>query len=78
MTSASTNLDLSPRLRDLIDAIAPKRFLADPFGLASGYRTYLLYTYLSARTDAELADLGISDRTFLPRIAMSAVMGTAR
>ena len=49
-------------LPSLADLIAPRRFIADPFGLVSGYRAYLVYTFLSNRTDAELHRLGLERR----------------
>jgi hypothetical protein len=63
----------SASLSDIIAAVAPKRFLRDPFGFFSGYRAYLVYTHLSAKSDAELADLDL-ERTELPRVAMSAIL----
>ena len=60
-----------------IDAVAPKRFLRDPFGLLSGYRAYLVYTSLSAKSDRELTALGIS-RTDLPRIAVETIFESQR
>lgn len=50
---------------------APGSFTFDPFGLVSGYKAYLIYTGLSARSDSELADMGI-ERTDVPRVAFEA------
>jgi hypothetical protein len=63
----------SASLSDIITAVAPKRFLRDPLGFVSGYRAYLLYTHLSAKSDSELAELDL-ERAELPRVAMSAVL----
>lgn len=66
----------NPATRDLtevINAVAPKRFLRDPFGLVSGYRAYLVYTHLAAKSDAELKNLGLS-RDMLARTAMQVVL----
>ena len=70
MTTAVANL--SPDLSAFIEAVAPKRFLRDPLGILSGYRAYLVYTRLSAKSDAELGILGV-DRASLPRLAMAVV-----
>ncbi|SLN64178.1 hypothetical protein ROJ8625_03253 [Roseivivax jejudonensis] len=59
-------------LSDIVSAIAPRKFKFDPLGLVSGYRSYTIYTRLAAKSDAELAELGIA-RTDLPRVAMEAV-----
>lgn len=70
MSTATTTL--SPDFAALIEAIAPKRFIRDPFGLFSGYRAYLVYTHLAAKSDEELAALGLT-RATLPRVAIQAV-----
>jgi hypothetical protein len=59
-------------LSDIISAVAPKRFLRDPFGFVSGYRAYLVYTHLNAKSEAELTVLNLN-RSDLPRVAMSVV-----
>jgi len=72
MTTVSTNLPRGVDLRALVNAIAPKRFMRDPFGLFSGYRAYLVHTDLSAKSDDELQALGLA-RKDVPRVAMEAV-----
>lgn len=59
-------------LRSLASTLAPGALHADPFGLVSGYKAYLIFTGLSAKSDAELANLGLT-RSDLPRAAMKAV-----
>lgn len=63
-------------LSQIVSAVAPMRFLRDPFGFVSGYRAYLVYTHLAAKSDDELAALGLT-RTDLPRAAMTAVLDAA-
>ncbi|POF34508.1 hypothetical protein [Roseibium marinum] len=60
------------KLQDVIKSITPKRPNFDPLGLVSGYRAYLLYTHLSAKSDNELALMGVT-RAELPSVAMDAV-----
>ncbi len=61
----------TPALADLIGRIAPPKALRDPLGLISGYRAYLIYTHLSAKSDEELLALGVH-RGDLPSLAMQA------
>lgn len=72
MTTTVLNSTSLPDLRAIVDAVAPKHFMRDPFGLVSGYRTYLVYSYLDGRSDAELSEMGLSRRD-LPRAAMESV-----
>ncbi|NIL96743.1 MAG: hypothetical protein GTO62_06280, partial [Planctomycetales bacterium] len=55
----------------IAEALAPRAFRFDPFGLVSGYRAYLIYTGLAAKSNSELAKLGITRRD-IPRIAAEA------
>lgn len=64
-------------LADLIGRIAPLKALRDPLGLLSGYRAYLIYTHLSARSDEELVALGLN-RSELPGLAMQAAQDGRR
>ncbi|MBD3677917.1 MAG: hypothetical protein HUJ27_05870 [Rhodobacteraceae bacterium] len=57
-------------LQDLIAAIAPKRGTFDLLGLVSGYRAYAIFTELNAKSDAELAALGLK-RQDVARVAMN-------
>ncbi len=59
-------------LRGVADALAPGAFRFDPLGLVSGYKAYLIYTGLAAKSDEELTLLGLH-RTELPRVAIEAV-----
>lgn len=70
MTAATINVP-SVDISRLADAIAPKRSRSDFFGLVPGYRAYLIYTHLEAKSDPELARLGLNRRD-LPRIALEA------
>lgn len=58
--------------RALVDAIAPRRWNFEVFGLAAGWRGYRVYTALAAKSDAELAAMGLS-RADLPRAAAEAM-----
>lgn len=66
-TAAQPAVDLGR----IAEALAPGRFRFDPLGIVSGYKAYVIYTELSARSDAELARLGL-DRADLARVAMDA------
>jgi hypothetical protein len=70
--SAATAVSQGLDLRAIADAVAPDGFRFDPFGLVSGYKAYAIYTALDARSDADLAAMGLS-RAELPRTAMEAV-----
>lgn len=59
-------------LKSVIQEIAPEHFWRDPFGLISGYRAYLVYSYLDGKTDEELLALGI-DRGDVPRVASEVI-----
>lgn len=59
-------------LRAIAEAIVPGRINFDPLGFVSGYKAYQIYTALDAKSDAELAALGLK-RVDLPRVAVSAV-----
>ena len=71
--AASSHSATAADLAALINAVAPKRFLRDPFGLVSGYRAYLVYTHLAAKSDSELAALGVG-RDTLAQTAMKVVL----
>jgi hypothetical protein len=43
----------------------------DPFGIVSGFRAYRIYSDLDAKSDAELARIGL-DRTTIARAAFDA------
>lgn len=66
-TVAQSGIDL----RRIADALAPGAIRFDPLGIVSGYKAYQIYTGLAAKSDTELAALGL-DRTELPRFAMKA------
>ncbi|MGR3495970.1 hypothetical protein [Citreimonas sp.] len=72
MTTVTTNITRRADFRGLVDAIAPKRFVRDPFGLFSGFRAYRVHAHLSGKSDAELEQIGLT-RADLPRVAMEAV-----
>ncbi|KZM49536.1 hypothetical protein [Labrenzia sp. OB1] len=54
-------------LKQLVEEIAPKRFLRDPLGLFSGYRAFRVYVHLNGMSDGELARLGLT-RKELPEV----------
>jgi hypothetical protein len=56
-------------LRAIAAAIAPGSIRFDPFGFVSGYKAYLIYTALAAKSDAELARMGL-ERSAISRVAM--------
>jgi len=58
-------------LRALGCAVAPGSFRFDPWGLVTGYKSYVIYSDLQGRSDAELAELGLT-RAELPRAAVAA------
>jgi hypothetical protein len=62
-------------LRSIADAIAPGKVRFDPLGLVTGYKAYQIHTALAAKSDAELACMGLQ-RKDLPGVAMSAVKAT--
>ncbi len=70
--SVATATPLGFDLRAIAETLAPGSFRFDPFGLVSGYKAYLIYTGLAAKSDGELAKLGLS-RKDLPHAAMQAV-----
>lgn len=59
----------SPTLGDFLQTIAPKNISWDLFGFASGYRSYVIYTQLDAKSDDELEMLGLA-RKDIARIAV--------
>ena len=61
----------------LADAIAPKPLRFDPLGFVSGFEAYQIYTALAAKTDGELAALGLG-RADLANAAMTAVRDRSR
>lgn len=56
-------------LQSLVESIAPRKIRFDPLGLVSGYKAYLVYSGLAAKSDAELDALGLT-RADLPRVAL--------
>ena len=68
--------DFAPtrRLADLVADIAPARRGFDPLGIAAGMRAYRIYATLDAKSDAELAELGLA-RTDAPRAAAGMAFG---
>jgi hypothetical protein len=52
-------------------AFAPGTFHFDPLGIVSGFKAYLIYSGLSAKSDAELAELGLT-RAEIGRASMDA------
>lgn len=58
-------------LRRIAGALAPGAFRFDPLGFVSGYKAYQIYTGLAAKSEQELASLGLT-REELPRFAMRA------
>lgn len=69
--SVATATPYSIDIRSIADAFAPGAIRFDPLGIVSGYKAYMIYTGLAAKSDAELADLGMK-RTDIPRVAMQA------
>ncbi|MDU8941788.1 hypothetical protein [Ovoidimarina sediminis] len=59
-------------IRAIANAFAPGAFRVDPLGLVSGFKAYLIYSALAAKSDAELAAMGLKRET-LGRTAMEAV-----
>lgn len=66
-TQTGTGIDF----RALAETVAPGRIRFDPLGFVSGYKAYQIYTGLSAKSDADLAGMGLT-RADLPHVAMSA------
>lgn len=58
-------------LRKLAGRGSPRVGRFDPFGLVTGYKAYRIYEELAWKTDAELAELGLT-RADLPRVAFDA------
>jgi hypothetical protein len=58
-------------LQSLVETIAPGKIRFNPFGMVSGYKAYLIYTGLAAKSDEELAELGLA-RSELPQLALRA------
>lgn len=69
--SVTTTVQTGFDLRGIAEVLAPGSFRLDPLGLVSGYKAYQIYTGLSAKSDAELAELGL-ERANLPSVAMAA------
>ena len=74
MTATTAPVGAGLDIGQIADAIAPKKFRTDPFGLFSGYRAYLVYTRLDAMADHELAAIGL-DRRDIPQVAFDAAFG---
>ncbi len=68
--------DFAPtrRLADLVADVAPLRGGFDLFGIAAGLRAYRIYTTLDAKSDAQLAELGLR-RTDTPAVAAGMAFG---
>lgn len=71
-TAAAVQSGFDPRR--IAEALAPGTFRFDPLGIVSGYKAYLIYTGLAAKSDKELAAMRL-DRRDLPRVAMDAANG---
>ncbi len=67
-TAAPRGLDFLAIARTFTPA--PIRF--DPFGIVTGYKAFQIYTGLEAKSDRDLAAMGIARRD-LPQVAMKAV-----
>ncbi|NNF24895.1 MAG: DUF1127 domain-containing protein [Rhodobacteraceae bacterium] len=70
--SVATAAPYSIDFRSIADSLAPGAIRFDPLGIVSGYKAYMIYTGLAAKSDAELADIGLK-RTDISRVAMQAV-----
>ncbi|MBT8457630.1 MAG: hypothetical protein HKO95_16725 [Rhodobacteraceae bacterium] len=66
--TASQGVDI----RAIANAFAPGTFRFDPLGMVSGFKAYLIYSALAAKSDTELAAMGLKRET-LGRTAMEAV-----
>jgi hypothetical protein len=53
----------------IVRALQPGTFNRDPLGLVSGFKAYHIHTALAARSDRELAALGLTRRD-IPHAAM--------
>lgn len=71
MSMATTNYQ-GLDLRSIAEAIAPKRTKFDLFGLVSGYKAYLVYSALEAKSDEELDRIGL-ERKDIARAAFEAI-----
>ena len=76
MTAATLSYD-QVSLTELLAEFVGKRPTIRLFGMIPGYRAYLAYTFLNAKSDEELAELGL-DRSDIGRVAMSAVLDDRR
>ncbi len=65
-----------PSLDEIINSVAPKKFLRDPLGFFSGYRSYLIFSHLSGMSDETLAKLKLK-RQDIPAIAAKQLRSTA-
>jgi uncharacterized protein YjiS (DUF1127 family) len=72
MSAVTTNTAPRASLRDLIARVAPVRVSRDPFGIASGFRAYRVYTALDDKSDSELAALGLT-RQDIARVAADSI-----
>jgi len=68
--SFAATLPSGINLGAIVKAIAPAPIRFDPFGIMSGYKAYDIYSSLDAKSDAELAAMGL-DRAALPAVAMA-------
>lgn len=69
--SAATLSQNGIDLQSIAQALAPGKIRFDPLGMISGYKAYLIYTGLAAKSDQELEKLGLT-RAELPKTAMLA------
>lgn len=72
MSISATLKTTSPDLRGLLKSFAPGKAASGYLGLALGMRAYRVYVALDAKSDAELAEMGIS-RCDVPRVAFDAI-----
>ena len=72
--------DVLPRglsLRAVVHAVASFRLPADPLGLSYGFNAYQAYTALDAKSDAQLAAIGLN-RSDVARAAMHVANGKSQ
>jgi len=69
---AATLANPAISFRDIADTIAPNGRRFDPLGLVSGYKSYLVYSALAAKSDTDLAAMGLA-RADVPRVALEAI-----
>ena len=72
MATASVAQGSGVDFRAIAETIVSTKFRFDPLGLVSGYKSYLIYSGLAAKSDAELAGMGLT-RHDIPRVAAEAL-----